>query len=45
MMMPFPKRISYLIGPDGKVLKAYPKVEAAEHAAEVLADFAALATE
>jgi peroxiredoxin len=32
------KRISYLIGPDGKVLRAYPKVKAAEHPAQVLAD-------
>ena len=36
------KRISYLIGPDGKVLKAYPKVKAAEHPAQVLADLRAL---
>lgn len=32
------KRISYLIGPDGKVKKAYPKVNAAAHPEEVLKD-------
>ena len=32
------KRISYLIGPDGKVLKAYPKVSPPNHPQEVLDD-------
>ena len=32
------KRISYLIGPDGKVKKAYPKVNPATHPDEVLQD-------
>jgi thioredoxin-dependent peroxiredoxin len=32
------KRISYLIGPDGKIKKAYPKVNAAAHPEEVLKD-------
>jgi peroxiredoxin Q/BCP len=32
------KRISYLIGPDGRIRKAYPKVNAAAHPAEVLKD-------
>jgi peroxiredoxin Q/BCP len=32
------KRISYLIGPDGKIRKAYPKVNAAAHPEEVLKD-------
>ncbi len=32
------KRISYLIGPDRKVVKAYAKVKPAEHPAQVLAD-------
>ncbi len=32
------KRISYLIGPDGRVRKAYPKVDAAAHPEEVLKD-------
>ncbi len=33
-----PKRISYLIGPDGRIRKAYPKVNAAAHPEEVLKD-------
>jgi peroxiredoxin len=32
------KRISYLIGPDGRIRKAYGKVNAPEHPAEVLKD-------
>ncbi len=32
------KRISYLIGPDGKVKKVYPKVNATTHPEEILAD-------
>jgi peroxiredoxin Q/BCP len=32
------KRISYLIGADGKIKKAYGAVKPAEHPAEVLAD-------
>ena len=32
------KRISYLIGKDGKVRKAYPKVNAAAHPEEILKD-------
>ena len=32
------KRISYLIGPDGKVKKAYATVKPAEHPAQVLQD-------
>lgn len=32
------RRISYLVGPDGKVVKAYPNVSPAAHAREVLAD-------
>jgi len=32
------RRISYLIGPDGKLRRAYPKVSAASHPAEVLAE-------
>ena len=34
----FAKRISYLIGPDGKIKKAYPKVNAAAHPEEILKD-------
>lgn len=32
------KRISYLIGPDGKIAKAYPRVKPEEHAAEIKRD-------
>lgn len=32
------KRISYLIGKDGKIRKAYPKVDAAAHPEEILKD-------
>jgi peroxiredoxin Q/BCP len=32
------RRISYLVGPDGKVVKAYASVSPATHAREVLAD-------
>jgi peroxiredoxin Q/BCP len=32
------RRISYLVGPDGRVRKAYPNVVPDEHAKEVLAD-------
>ncbi|WP_269541811.1 thioredoxin-dependent thiol peroxidase [Cerasicoccus fimbriatus] len=31
-------RMSFLVSPDGKVLKTYPKVKPEEHAAEVLQD-------
>jgi thioredoxin-dependent peroxiredoxin len=36
------RRISYLVGPDGKVLHAYGDVNPANHATEVLADIAAV---
>lgn len=36
------KRISYLVGPDGTVLRAYGSVKPAEHAGQVLADFASI---
>jgi peroxiredoxin Q/BCP len=32
------KRVSYLIGPDGRIRKVYPKVNAAAHPEEVLKD-------
>ena len=32
------RRISYLVGPDGKVLKAYDNVDPATHATQVLGD-------
>lgn len=38
------RRISYLVGPNGKVLKAYADVDPARHAGEVLADLAQLKT-
>ena len=34
----YAKRISYLIGPDGRIRKTYPKVNAAAHPEEILAD-------
>ena len=37
----YARRISYLIGPDRKVVKAYPKVKPSEHPAQVLADLPA----
>ena len=40
-LLPVPRRISYLVGPDGRVLRAYPSVQPARHAAEVLADLRA----
>ena len=33
-----PSRISYLVGADGKVVKAYPAVNPSSHASEVLSD-------
>ncbi len=41
-LLPVPKRISYLVGADGTILKAYPSVSPSEHAAEVVADYRAL---
>jgi len=41
-LLPVPKRISYLVGADGTVLVAYPSVDPAKHAGEVLADMARL---
>lgn len=37
------RRISYLVGPDGKVLKAYADVNPSKHAGEVLTDLDQLA--
>ena len=39
----WPRRITYLIGPDGRIAKAYETVSAGAHPAEVLADVRALA--
>ncbi len=38
----YPKRISYLIGPDRRVKRVYAKVSPKDHPAQVLADLAAL---
>lgn len=35
-------RSTYLIGPDGTILKVYPKVKPAEHSAQILRDLTAL---
>lgn len=35
------RRISYLVGPDGKVVEAYESVDPAHHAVQVLGDYAA----
>ena len=34
----WPRRISYLIGPDQRIVKAYATVDPATHPAQVLAD-------
>jgi len=41
-LLPFPKRVSVLVGADGRVVKTYPKVDPETHAAEVIRDFRAL---
>ena len=41
-LVPLAKRISYLVGPDGKVLVAYPDVSPSTHAGEVSEDYRAL---
>jgi thioredoxin-dependent peroxiredoxin len=38
----YPKRISYLIGPDRRVKRVYAQVRPKDHPAQVLADLAAL---
>ena len=38
----YPRRISFLIGPDRRIVKRYDPVKVASHAADVLADLAAL---
>lgn len=38
----FNKRISYLIDPEGKIVKSYPKVDPTEHGDEILKDIYAL---
>lgn len=41
-LIPVPKRISYLVGASGEILKAYPSVSPSSHAQEVLNDFNSL---
>lgn len=41
-LLPFAKRVSYLVGGDGIVLKAYAEVDPSTHAREVLEDYRAL---
>jgi peroxiredoxin len=36
----YPARISYLVGPDGRIKKVYGKVKPADHPDEVLRDLA-----
>ena len=38
----FAKRVSYLIDPEGRIIKTYEKVKPGDHAAEVLQDLSAL---
>ena len=40
--IPFSKRISYLIGPDGVILKTYPEVDPAHHGMQILKDILAI---
>ena len=39
----YARRISYLIGPDGRILKAYDAVKPSEHPKQVLSDLPATA--
>jgi peroxiredoxin Q/BCP len=41
-VQPLASRVSYLVGPDGKVLKAYDSVDPATHAEQVARDLRAL---
>jgi peroxiredoxin Q/BCP len=41
-LLPFAKRVSYLVGPDGLVLETYPEVDPKTHASEVLEDYRAI---
>ncbi len=42
LLLPVPKRISYLVDGDGTVLRAYPSVVPASHAEQVLTDLRSL---
>ncbi len=44
-LIPYPRRISYLVGPDGVILAVYPRVDPDQHAAQVLRDFDRLVKE
>jgi peroxiredoxin Q/BCP len=44
-LLPFAKRVSYLVGPDGRVLEAYADVDPKTHAEEVLEDVRTLNVE
>jgi peroxiredoxin Q/BCP len=41
-LLPVAKRVSYLVGPDGRVLVAYPDVDPSTHAAQVIEDYRGL---
>ena len=45
LLIPLPKRISYLVDGDGTILKAYPSVDPSDHASEVIDDFRLLVQE
>jgi peroxiredoxin len=38
-LLPMAKRVSYLVGADGRVLVSYPKVDPDTHAAQVIEDY------
>jgi peroxiredoxin Q/BCP len=44
-LIPLAKRISYLVGPDGTVMMAYPDVDPKTHASQALNDYRALIAE
>ncbi len=37
-ILPVTQRVSFLVGPDGRIAHVWPQVNAARHAAEVLAE-------
>ena len=43
-LLPYAKRVSYLVDADGVVLETYPDVDPKTHAAEVLEDYRAMVT-
>lgn len=38
-LLPFAKRVSYLVGADGRILAVYPDVNPDTHAAQVVEDY------